>query len=227
MQNLDIIVFAIVAIVIALRLRSVLGQRAEDEPKRPNPFAPPPAGGKDEDDVGFLISPKQEAEQLQGLAPSPMAPVLAPESLAGGIALIRQLDVNFEEKAFLGGARAAFAMIVGAYARGDLALLKKYLGPVVYDAFAQAIATREAAGQKLETNILAIKEAELTQARLTGDVARVTVRFVSEQTNITTNSDGSIAEGSADRREEIEDVWSFARNLKESDPNWLLVETRI
>ncbi len=224
MQHLDIIIFAIVAVVIALRLRSVLGQRHDDEPRRPNPFGVPKAG-KEEDDEGFMLSPKHEAA-LPPEALSP-PPVLAPESLSGVLTLIKQREPTFDEKTFLQGARSAFMLIVGAFARGDLEMLRKYLGPDVYDAFARAVQTRQAASQRMETNILAIKEAEVLRARLTGDVARLTVRFVSEQTNVTYDAQGQVIEGSSTQREQIEDVWSFARNLKQADPNWLLVETHV
>lgn len=224
MQHLDIIVFAIVAVVIALRLRSVLGQRHEDEPRRPNPYAVPKAG-KEEDDEGFMLSPKHEAALPPEALPPP--PVLAPESLAGGLTLIKQKDPSFDEKVFLQGARAAFSLIVGAFAKGDADGLKKYLGPDVYEAFARAIQTRQAAQQRMETTIHTIKEAEVTRARLTGDVARITVRFVSEQTNLTYDEQNQLVEGTPGRREEIEDVWSFARNLRQDDPHWLLVETRV
>jgi predicted lipid-binding transport protein (Tim44 family) len=227
MQHLDIIVFAIVAVVIALRLRAVLGQRHEGEPRRPNPFGVPQAG-KEEDDEGFMLSPKQDAlpdSAAQSALPS--SALLAPESLAGGLALVQRQWPDFEEKAFLQGARAAFSLIVGHYAAGEAEQLKRYLGPDVHAAFAKAIALRQAAGQKLATTIHTIKEAEIVRARVTGEVARLTVRFVSEQSNVTSDASGQVVEGSPTAREEIEDVWSFARPLKQTDPIWLLVETRV
>lgn len=225
MQHLDIIILAIVAVVIALRLRAALGQRHDDEPRRPNPFGVPKAG-KEEDDEGFMLGPKHEATLPQEPAALP-PPVLAPDSLAGGLTLIRQADPAFDEKTFLQGARTAFTMIVEAFARGDTDKLKRHLGPDVYQAFVRAITIRQAAGQRLETLIRGIKDVELTRARLTGDVARLTVRFVSEQSNTTYDEQGQIVEGSPDAREEIEDVWSFARNLRQDDPSWMLVETRV
>lgn len=225
MQHLDIIIFAIVAIVIALRLRAALGQRHDDEPRRPNPFGVPKAG-KEEDDEGLVLSPRPEAvaSPAERLA---LAPVLAPDSLAGGLMLIKQQNASFDEKTFLQGARAAFSLIVGAFAKGEIETLRKLLGPDVHAAFTRAITLRLAAGQRLETNILKIKEAEITRARQTGDVARITVRFVSEQCNTTYDAAGTVVEGGADQREEIEDIWSFARDSRQGDLNWLLVETRV
>lgn len=224
MEYLDIIVLAIVAVVIALRLRSVLGQRHDDEPRKPNPFGVPKAG-KDEDDEGFMLSPKHEAAM-----PAPQAlppPVLAPESLAGTLTLIKQRAPQFDEKEFLQGARSAFHMIVAGFAQGEMEKLRSFLGPEVFQSFARAVAERRAIGQRLETTIHAVKEAEVTRARLSGDTARLTVRFVSEQSNATYDETGQLVDGSPNQREVIEDVWSFARNLKQDNPVWLLVETRV
>lgn len=224
MEYLDIIVLAIVAVVIALRLRSVLGQRHDDEPRKPNPFGVPKAG-KDEDDEGFMLSPKHEAAM-----PAPQAlppPVLAPESLAGTLTLIKQRAPQFDEKEFLQGARSAFTMIVTGFAQGEMERIRPFLGPEVFQSFSRAVTERRAAGQRLETTIHIVKEAEVTRARLSGDTARLTVRFVSEQSNVTYDETGQLVDGSPTQREVIEDVWSFARNLKQDNPVWLLVETRV
>lgn len=224
MEYLDIIVLAIVAVVIALRLRSVLGQRHDDEPRKPNPFGVPKAG-KDEDDEGFMLSPKHETAMP---APAALpAPVLAPESLAGALTLIKQHAPQFDEKEFLQGARSAFSMIVTGFAQGEMERIRPFLGPEVFQSFSRAVAERRAAGQRLDTVIHTVKEAEVTRARLSGDTARLTVRFVSEQSNATYDETGQLVDGSPTQREVIEDVWSFARNLKQDNPVWLLVETRV
>lgn len=223
MDYFDIVFFAIVAVVLILRLRAVLGQRHEDEPQRPNPFAAP-SGTRDEDDEDFVVGAKSETfiEQQKPLQP----PVLAPESLAGALELLHRRDPSFDEKNFLKGARAAFTMIVSAFAKGDLPSLQSLLGPEVYRAFSSAVAVRQEAGQRLETVIHAIKDAELLRARMEGDVARLTVRFTSQQSNTTYDGDNNLIEGTPGAREEIEDIWTFARNVTQKDLVWHLVETR-
>ncbi|MEJ0061902.1 MAG: Tim44/TimA family putative adaptor protein [Alphaproteobacteria bacterium] len=224
MAYFDILFFAIVAVVLILRLRTVLGRRNEDEPRRPNPFGIPPAG-KEEEDEEFAVSPAHEMAIPEGRRQALPPPILAPDSLAGGIEQVRRLDPLFDEKQFLAGAKSAFSMIVSAFAQNDMGALRSLLGPEVYAAFGKAVEARMAAGVKLETGIHAIKEAELTRVKLAGDVARLTVRFVSEQSNAAYDKDGALTDGDPQRREEIEDIWVFARNLKQSDPAWLLVET--
>lgn len=226
MNYFDIVFFAIVAVVLVLRLRAVLGRRHEDEPRRPNPFAPPPTGRED-DDEDFTVSSKSANTTFIEQQPKPLPlPVLAPESLAGCLEYLRRRDAAFDEKQFLKNARGAFTMIVGAFAKGDLASLKTLLGPEVYTAFSKAVEVRQQAGQRLETKILDIKDAELLRAKMDGDVARLTVRFTSHQNNTTYDSANTLIEGNPDSREEVEDVWTFARNVAQKDPSWHLVETK-
>ena len=225
MNYFDIVFFAIVAVVLILRLRAVLGRRSDDEPRRPNPFGAPSAGRED-DDEDFVVSPKTADPAVNGPPRVLPPPILAPESLAGSLEQMHRRDPSFDEKQFLKNARAAFALIVGAFAKGDLASLKNLLGPEVYGAFSKAVETRQAVGQRLETKIIEIKEAELLRARMEGDVARVTIRFVTHQANATYDQANQLVEGNPDGREEIEDVWTFARNLAQKDPSWHLVETR-
>lgn len=227
MTYFDIVFFAIVAVVLILRLRAVLGRRNEDEPRLPNPFGLPGMGKDDDEDFVAGAKPEQPAAAAieHHHAPLPL-PILAPDSLAGGIEQVRRLDPAFDEKKFMSGARAAFTMIVAAFAKGDLAVLRNLLGPDVYAAFAKAVETRQQAEQRLETTILEIRDVDLSRVKLTGDVARLTVRFMSKQNNATYDKDGNLVDGNPHGREEIEDIWTFARNLKQQDPNWLLVETQ-
>ncbi|MGB4101863.1 MAG: Tim44/TimA family putative adaptor protein [Alphaproteobacteria bacterium] len=224
MNYFDIVFFAIVAVVLILRLRAVLGRRNEDEPQRPNPFGIPPSGRED-DDADFVVSPKTADPEINNQPRSLPPPILAPESLAGSLEQLHRLDPGFDEKLFLKNARAAFAMIVAAFAKGDLVSLKNLLGPEVYATFAKAVEKRQAAGQRLETTIVAIKDAEVQRAKMVGDIAHLTVRFVSHQANATYDQANQLVDGNPHGREEIEDVWTFARNVTQRDPSWHLVET--
>lgn len=226
MAYLDIILFAAIAIFLVLRLRSVLGQKNPDEPQRPNPFVPPAAQDPENGDGDSVIEP----DRLTGDENTPQRalpkPVSAPTSLAGGLELIRAVDPRFEEKDFLKGARAAFAIIVEAFARGDTETLRRLLAPQVFASFDQAITARKAAGQTLESKIVALRDADLTAAQLEGDTARVTVHYVSTQINVTRDDAGTVIDGDPAKAEDIDDIWIFARNVRDSNPNWILVETR-
>jgi predicted lipid-binding transport protein (Tim44 family) len=204
----DIILFAMVAAFLVLRLRSVLGRRTGTEQRR-DPFARP-AGP---DNVVTLPERNKAGESN-------------PSSVAAGIAQIRAADPSFDPDGFLRGARDAFAMIVGAFSSGDTATLRPLLSDDVYERFADAIRARQQAKETLETNLLSIKSTDLTQAELQGRTAMVTVRFVSDQANVTRGPDGKVIDGDPDRVIEKTDFWTFSRNTRSNDPNWQLVATQ-
>jgi predicted lipid-binding transport protein (Tim44 family) len=211
----DIILFAMVAAFLVLRLRAVLGRRSGTERRPPeNPFARAPETAPD----GKVVPlPDRTIE-----APSGSGAV----SLEAGIAQIRAADANFEPSGFLQGARGAFQIIVNAFAAGDTATLRPLLSDEVFERFAEAIRARNAAKETHETRLESIKSAEIAEAQLNGRSAFVTVRFASDQVNVTRAADGTVIDGEPDRIVEKTDFWTFARNTRAQDPNWLLVATR-
>jgi predicted lipid-binding transport protein (Tim44 family) len=211
-QYFDIILFAMIAGFLVLRLRSVLGRRTGFE-RRQDPFAQRAA-----DKVMTLSERGKPA-----LVPSPSAP--PEDTVAAGLAALRRADPGFDPDRFLDGARAAFAMIIDAFAKGDTVALRPLLSEDVYRAFATAIGQRQAAGQTLETRLLRIDEADIVRAGLDGPIAHVTVKFVSQQINVTRASAGEVVDGDPEHPSEKVDTWTFARDTRLADPNWVLVAT--
>ena len=126
---------------------------------------------------------------------------------------------------FLTGGRAAYEMIVTAYAQGDRRNLKNLLSKEVYDGFEHAIKEREGRGEKAETRFVSIDKADITGADVRGKTAQVTVRFVSQLVSVTRDRDGNVIDGNPDKVTDVTDVWTFARDLSSRDPNWKLVAT--
>ena len=232
----DIILFAAAAAFLAYRVYMVLGQKRHDETQRPNPFqrreeqAKPPHkrddAAEDSPDLSPLALPGNL--DLDGEAPpKPFAKLdAAPGSLAGTLAQIKNIDRTFDEKEFVGGAKEAFKIIVGAFARGDKGMLRTLLSERVYQQFATAIEAREKQHLTQTTDVVSIAEAGVTTARLEGGKAYITVAFTSQQRNHVKNAAGETVEGDARRAEDIADTWTFMRDLHDTDPNWILVETR-
>jgi predicted lipid-binding transport protein (Tim44 family) len=217
LQILDIIVFAVIAGFLVLRLRSVLGRRTGTERRR-DPFRPP------------VPPPETAADKVVPLPPARGRTVAPPAasgttSLAAGLERLKAADRSFDEKAFLAGARGAFEIIVNAFAKGDTASLQPLLSEQVFASFSAAIRARAEAHETLETNLISIKSVDLVAAELNGDTALVTVKFVSDQTNAVRAHDGSVVEGNPDHVEEKIDLWTFARSIRSRDPNWTLVAT--
>jgi predicted lipid-binding transport protein (Tim44 family) len=213
---IDLILFAMVAAFLVLRLRSVLGKRTGFE-RPPQAEAPP----------GLAQPAAREAESLAPPAPGAgRRGIPDPRSPAGqALGRIQGVDRGFDPAAFLGGAEGAFRMIVDAFARGDRATLRDLLADDAYAGFEGAITAREQAGETQRTELRSIHDMSIEEADLRGTVAEVTVRIVSDQVNLTIASDGAISAG-AEAVTEITDVWTFQRDLAVSDPTWKLVGTR-
>ena len=215
----DIILFAMVAAFLILRLRSVLGRRTGHE-RRPDTFSRPAerAGEK----IGGNVVPLG----ARGAAATPPLPTTKPpDAVAAGLDRIRSVDQGFDPDQFLEGARLAFEMIVAAFAAGDKAQLRPLLSDEVYKPFSDAIDERVAAGETLETRVLQLKSIDIVEAGLAGRMARVTVKFVTDQVNALRAHDGSIVDGHPEEPAEKTDFWTFARDIRSNDLNWVLVTT--
>lgn len=225
----DVILLAMIAAFIVLRLRSVLGRRTGHERRRPDPYSvqPPEEGGEQSESASERVVPlpgrsregAAEAARDEGTEGAPETP------LAAGLTQIKVADPAFDKDQFVTGARTAFEYIVGAFAAGDADRLEALLSEEVYDNFASAIKARNAAKEVLETSLLGFKGAEILQAHIEGRTAYITVKFVTEQINVTRNEAGDVVEGDGDGVTKVTDIWTFARDARSRDPNWLLVST--
>lgn len=227
LQLIDIILLAVVAGFLILRLRSVLGRRTGHE-ERTDPMAAfrrPEARNDRQSEDTVVRFPEREGANADtaGIRRADLPADTTP--LNKGLAAIRAADSAFNPQDFVGGARIAFEMILMAYAKGDLKSLRPLLANEVFEEFAGAIREREQAGEHLETTLVGVKQAEIVEAELQGKTAFVTVKVVSEQINVTRDKEGQAIDGADKRVETITDLWTFARNTRSRDPNWTLVAT--
>lgn len=242
---LNIILLA-VAIGVFLKLRSVLGRRTGHErpPYDPYSDAGNSAGGNPAGNDKVVTLPTRPRVQADGAtrgrtvdaAGDPFAEPFEIRNRWRGIAedgtpladtltAISRIDRGFDAEAFLGGARAAYEMIVTAYAEGDRAALRPLLSAEVFAGFEAAIAGRDAKELRVEQSFIGIDKAKLSSAALEGTRARLTVTFRSQLTSCTKNADGVVVEGDPVTIREVNDVWTFERDVKSRDPNWKLVAT--
>jgi predicted lipid-binding transport protein (Tim44 family) len=200
LQVLELIIFAGLAAIVLYQLYSVLGRRVGRQPEEQPATEAVSASVRGTDRTGLA------AEEADGIALS-------------GLAAVKAKDPGFDVGRFLAGARSAYEMIVKAYAAGDRALLRDLLGSSVMAAFDTGIAAREAEGRTETVEFLNPPRADMEKAEVSAaDLARVTVRFLAEFRSRTKGPEG---EGVDDRR--TAELWTFERNLKSRDPNWMLV----
>ena len=221
---LNLLILGMIAVFVGLRLYNALGTKnGRERPPGPDPLAPrdpiqaPPALGADNvtpfPGRGRAIAP-----------PADPAPGLN-ANVAEGLKSIRRIDGRFDPDQFIAGAGHAYEMIVGSFAIGDKPKLKAMLDPAVYDGFAGVIDARIAAGQTQESQFVAIHGAEIREISVRGTIAEITVRFASDMIIATRDASGAVISGSAQVPREVIDLWTFARDLRSSDPNWLLIAT--
>ncbi|PWG03344.1 Tim44/TimA family putative adaptor protein [Sphingosinicella humi] len=212
-MTVEIVLLALVALFVGLRLYAVLGRRTGHEQQPVT--RPETVPGTDQPAPVTDISP--DRNRASGL--------VYEESAAGGIRAIVAADPSFDVARFLEGAQAAYRMILEAFWKGDQDTLVELVGDDVRASFAEAIAEREAAGYRLDNRLITIERAMIEEARLDGRAASLTVRFDADIAAVTRNQEGEVIAGSMSDAVETHDIWTFRRTLGSDDPNWLLVET--
>lgn len=224
------ILFLVIAVVVILRLRSVLGRKTGNEQSAAERMARANEAAREK----VVPMPRAETPTARAKVAPPVEdgearvsdsiPVSNPAH--GGLVEIANNDPAFEPKSFLQGARAAYEMIVVGFAEGNRPLLKKLLSREVYDGFATAISEREDRGEAVETKFVGIDKADIIEADLVNKTARVTIKFVSQLITAVKDRAGAIIDGDPKQIREVTDIWTFAREVSSKDPNWRLVATQ-
>lgn len=223
-MDLLTLIFLFIAVVIFLRLRNVLGTRTGHEKppqanKWPKHLKPVPVN-KETDIIEGEVLPaasKSTEARLKG--------VDAGSPLASSLKFISDADPVFSVEKFLAGAELAYEMIVTAFAKGERDVLRKLLSKDVFDTFNQDIAEREGRGESAELHFIGLNKAEITEAELKGQTARISVAFVAKLVQATRSRQGEVIEGDATQVTQVSDHWTFERNVNSKDPNWVLVDT--
>ena len=214
----EIVILAMIAAFLGFRLYSVLGRRAEHEEESiPTRLDPTVTGSKPPPKAPQAAQP---ASQAQPNAFPGTMPVVEQ-----GVRAIAAADRTFDITGFLEGAKGAYSMVLEAFWKGDRETLRELCDDDVYQSFDAAISAREDAGEVLENKLIRIEEAKIDHAELDGSIARVAVLFVADIAAVTRDKNGNMIAGSLDDAIESRDIWTFMRDVKSSDPNWLLDET--
>lgn len=221
-MTVEIVILAMIAAFLGLRLYSVLGRRAGHEEEAVQARFDPKADAAKKD----LAQPAPRQPLDRAANPAARAPVPAgvPE-VERGLREIATADRRFDTLNFLEGASGAYRMVLEAYWRGDKEELAALCDRDVYESFAAAIDARVAAGETLDNRLIRIEDSTIVAASFVAPIARVTVRFTSDIAAVTRDAAGVMLAGSLNDAVEAHDVWTFSRDVTSADPDWLLDET--
>jgi len=226
------LLFLILAVVIFLRLRNVLGRRTGNERQPYDPYAASDAksngaSARGQDKVVPLQRGRDTETADEAVDVEELLKKFAPKDspLAKGLMAIMNSDPTFDPEQFLQGAKAAYEMIVMAFAGGNKRSLRQLLGDDVYDGFVGAIEEREERGEKVDSSFIGIDKADIIEAERKRKNAQITVKFVSKLITATTDKKGKVIDGDPKKVREVTDIWTFARDITSRDPNWKLVAT--
>jgi len=245
MEKIDLftLISLIVAVVVVLKLRSVLGRRTGDEEARVERYRAErarQASGAASENGNVVAMPRRDRDAAAAAATPEASQAdveerirTYPSAEAGaraGLIEIAKLDPAFEPDTFVRGAKQAYEMIVTAFAEGNRKLLKDLLSREVYDGFVSAISEREQRGEQVDQSFVGIDKADIMESELKGGIASITVRFVSQLISATRDKAGAIIGGDPQRIKEVTDIWTFSRDIStakaRANPNWRLIATQ-
>ncbi len=219
MGSLDIIILLIVVVLIFGKLKSLLGTRP-DVSVRQNKISEENAAKI------FDMIVKEAEKQKQALEHTAAKEEPVTEELSETDKVLSKIP-NFNKERFINSAKKAFEIIVTSFSKGDTETLESLVSKTLNKKFQEIINQRKAEGITSETDLIGFDEAEITSAKISSDdIAKITVKFVSEQVNILKNKDDEVIEGDENFIQNITDIWTFERCLTSTSPNWLLVSTK-
>jgi predicted lipid-binding transport protein (Tim44 family) len=210
-----IVILALVALFIGLRLYSVLGERTGHEQQ---PILKP-------------ADPEARVEQrVSQPAVSPSAPTETNDmsfvpTAGPGVRAILAAGPSFDVARFLEGSKAAYRLILEAFWKGDLESLRPHVDQHIFETFAAAVEQRTKDGLKLDNRLVTIDQAIISEASVERGIAIVTVRFEADIAAVTRTAEGQVVAGSLSDAVQTRDLWTFRRDIGSRDPNWLLIET--
>ena len=210
-----IVILALVALFVGLRLYSVLGERTGHEQQ---PILKPA-------DPDARVEPRFETNGAPSLATTDANDMAYLPTAGPGVRAILSADPSFDVARFLEGAQGAYRMILEAFWAGNLEPVEAHVDREVLATFKGAVAERETAGHKLDNRLVSIDQAVITEATLDKSMAAVTVRFDADIAAVTRDAEGNVVAGSMSDAVQTRDRWTFRRDLASRDPNWLLIET--
>ena len=217
---LDIIILLVVVVLVFSKLKSLLGTR-------PDNFEQHKISDENAAKIFDMIVKEAEKNAAADVQNREKEEVKVPEEELSEVDKVLTKIPGFSREKFLTGAKRAFEIIISAFSKGDVETLEMLVSKSLLKKFQEIIEKRKAEGITSETDFIGFDDVEIINAKISkSEVAKITVKFVSEQVNILKNKDGEVIEGDENFIQNITDNWTFERAVTSTNPNWLLVSTK-
>lgn len=217
---LDIIILLVFVVLVFSKLKSLLGTR-------PDNFEQRKISNENAAKIFDMIVKEAEKNAAAEARNPEKEEIQVPEEELSEVDKVLAKIPGFNREKFLSGAERAFEIIISAFGKGDVETLEMLVSKSLLKKFQEIIEKRKAEGVTSENDFIGFDDVEITNAKISkSEVARITVRFVSEQVNILKNKDGEVIEGDENFIQNITDIWTFEHALTSTNPNWLLVSTK-
>ncbi len=201
---IDIIIFAIIAIFLVYRLKSILGQNSDGNEQN-NKID---IGKKNFTNVVKLENKTSDINEIRSKKDS-----------------IYEADPTFNEKEFLKGAQNFFEMVINCFVRGDLKNIEMYIDDKLIKNFQVVIDERLLEEEILKIDIIKMVSIKIEDVKKLKNFLRVSVLFESEQIKVLEDKKGKIIDGDQNKSILVKDLWTFEKEIQSKDVNWILVET--
>ncbi|MGY8985063.1 MAG: Tim44/TimA family putative adaptor protein [Sphingomonadales bacterium] len=217
-QIIELILLAMIAGFIALRLRSVLGKRMGHENQNQS--------AKTRDKIHSLNDGKSQEDAaknnfLEGLKDFGSLSLIVKENLKR----LYELEPGFDLSGFMEGSKNAYPMILEGFWAGRMDGIKAFLNDAIYVQFKEAVDAREKKGLVVESKVIEIRNVKIKDVQIKGKTVEITLEFKTDIISVTKDRDGKLVEGDLSDAVDVVDVWTFVREIGNQNPNWTLVET--
>ena len=216
---IDIFILAMIAVFIINRLRNVLGKKTGNESDIVEKFTQKkmPYKESEPDNVTNLKDDRRHKANTQSLHKDKKVNNLINE--------IIQIDENFDINEFYDGAKKAFEFILKEYSNNNLSALERLVSKKIFKDFKEQVDERTKSSQSMEITVISVKNPEIKDIKLEKkNIAKIKLSFNSEQVQTLKNKENKIIEGDSNQILSIKEFWTFSKNLKSRDPNWVLEE---
>ena len=219
----EMIIYLLIATVIAIRLRNILGKVDTTNFNNSNINTEQDSQSADEEDVITLCTSEYRKEYDNEEMYNIIADKANKTTIFNTIQAIKEKDGNFILMDFMQDVEKVYDIIIQAFDKNDQAALRELTSDQVFTFFVNKITSRQQQEQTQETTVVSMDSKTIYRASLKSNVAEIGVKFVSKQISLLKDTQGNIIKGDKSRSDIVEDAFVFRRDITSHSPAWKII----